>query len=103
MKKTFPAFAPAARLMALAALFALSGCASVSRPDSVSPESFAAPARAIAAEITGSSGDYGPAEEGLRSLLAAVAAKYGGRATVDSVVGFLRAETSRPILQPEED
>ena len=33
----------------------------------------------------------------------AVAAKYGGRATVDSVVGFLRAETSRPILQPEED
>lgn len=33
----------------------------------------------------------------------AVASKYGGRATVDAVVGFLRAETSRPILQPEQD
>lgn len=33
----------------------------------------------------------------------AVAARYGGRATVDAVVGFLRAETSRPILRPEED
>ncbi|MGF1591981.1 MAG: acyl-ACP--UDP-N-acetylglucosamine O-acyltransferase [Kiloniellaceae bacterium] len=32
-----------------------------------------------------------------------VAAKYGGRATVDAVIGFLRAETSRPILQPEEE
>lgn len=32
-----------------------------------------------------------------------VAQKYGGRATVDAVVGFLRAETSRPILQPEHD
>ena len=33
----------------------------------------------------------------------AVAERYGGRDTVDAVVGFLRAETSRPILQPEED
>jgi UDP-N-acetylglucosamine acyltransferase len=33
----------------------------------------------------------------------AVAEKYGGSATVDAVVGFLRAETSRPILQPEEE
>jgi len=33
----------------------------------------------------------------------AVAEKYGSRATVGAVVGFLRAETSRPILQPEED
>ncbi|WP_340119103.1 acyl-ACP--UDP-N-acetylglucosamine O-acyltransferase [Pelagibius sp. 7325] len=32
-----------------------------------------------------------------------VAESYGGRATVDAVVGFLRAETSRPILRPEED
>lgn len=28
---------------------------------------------------------------------------YGGRGTIDTLVGFLRAETSRPILQPEED
>ena len=28
---------------------------------------------------------------------------YGGRGTVDALIGFLRAETSRPILQPEED
>jgi UDP-N-acetylglucosamine acyltransferase len=33
----------------------------------------------------------------------AVAAKYGGRGTVDALLGFLRAETSRPILQPEDD
>ena len=33
----------------------------------------------------------------------AVAKTYGGRATVDAVVGFLRAETSRPILRPEEE
>ena len=33
----------------------------------------------------------------------AVAAKYGGRGTIDAVVDFLRAETSRPILRPEED
>ncbi len=32
-----------------------------------------------------------------------VAETYGGRATVDAVVGFLRAETSRPILRPEEE
>jgi len=32
-----------------------------------------------------------------------VAESYGGSATVDAVVGFLRAETSRPILRPEED
>jgi UDP-N-acetylglucosamine acyltransferase len=28
---------------------------------------------------------------------------YGGRGTIDTLVGFLRAETSRPILQPEEE
>ncbi|MEO3430067.1 acyl-ACP--UDP-N-acetylglucosamine O-acyltransferase [Pelagibius sp. CAU 1746] len=33
----------------------------------------------------------------------AVAEQYGGRGTIDALVGFLRAETSRPILQPEED
>jgi UDP-N-acetylglucosamine acyltransferase len=33
----------------------------------------------------------------------AVATRYGGRGTVDTVVAFLRAETSRPILQPEEE
>lgn len=33
----------------------------------------------------------------------AVAEAYGGQPTVDTLVGFLRAETSRPILQPEED
>jgi len=33
----------------------------------------------------------------------AVAEQYGGRGTIDTLVGFLRAETSRPILQPEED
>lgn len=33
----------------------------------------------------------------------AVAAQYGGKGTVDTLVTFLRAETSRPILQPEED
>lgn len=33
----------------------------------------------------------------------AVADKYGGKPTVDTLVAFLRAETSRPILQPEED
>jgi UDP-N-acetylglucosamine acyltransferase len=33
----------------------------------------------------------------------AVAAKYGGRGTIDAVIGFLRAGSSRPILQPEED
>jgi UDP-N-acetylglucosamine acyltransferase len=33
----------------------------------------------------------------------AVAAKYGGRATIETLVGFLRAATSRPILQPEDD
>lgn len=32
-----------------------------------------------------------------------VAETYGGGGPVDAVVGFLRAETSRPILQPEED
>ncbi|WP_193370576.1 acyl-ACP--UDP-N-acetylglucosamine O-acyltransferase [Pelagibius marinus] len=33
----------------------------------------------------------------------AVDDQYGGRGTIDALVGFLRAETSRPILQPEED
>jgi UDP-N-acetylglucosamine acyltransferase len=33
----------------------------------------------------------------------AVAAKYGGRGTVGAMVDFLRADKSRPILQPEED
>jgi UDP-N-acetylglucosamine acyltransferase len=33
----------------------------------------------------------------------AVAAKYGGRATIDALVSFLRAQTARPILQPEDD
>ncbi len=33
----------------------------------------------------------------------AVADQYGGQETIDVLVGFLRAETSRPILQPEED
>ena len=33
----------------------------------------------------------------------AVAEKYGGLSTVDALIGFLRAETSRPILQPEEE
>ena len=33
----------------------------------------------------------------------AVAETYGGRATVDALVDFLRAEGSRPILQPEDD
>lgn len=33
----------------------------------------------------------------------AVAEQYGGKGTVDTLVGFLRAETSRPILQPEGD
>jgi UDP-N-acetylglucosamine acyltransferase len=33
----------------------------------------------------------------------AVAEQYGGRSTIDALVGFLRAETSRPILQPEEE
>jgi len=33
----------------------------------------------------------------------AVAAKYAGRGTVDAMVDFLRADKSRPILQPEED
>lgn len=28
---------------------------------------------------------------------------YGGSGTVDILIGFLRAETSRPILQPEEE
>ncbi|MGD1880050.1 MAG: acyl-ACP--UDP-N-acetylglucosamine O-acyltransferase [Kiloniellaceae bacterium] len=32
-----------------------------------------------------------------------VAETYGGQSTVDAVIDFLRAETSRPILQPEED
>ena len=32
-----------------------------------------------------------------------VAERYGGKGTIDTLVGFLRAETSRPILQPEED
>lgn len=32
-----------------------------------------------------------------------VAETYGGQSTVDAVIAFLRAETSRPILQPEED
>jgi UDP-N-acetylglucosamine acyltransferase len=32
-----------------------------------------------------------------------VAGQYGGLATVDTLVNFLRAETSRPILQPEEE
>lgn len=32
-----------------------------------------------------------------------VADTYGGLGTVDALVGFLRAETSRPILQPEEE
>jgi UDP-N-acetylglucosamine acyltransferase len=33
----------------------------------------------------------------------AVAVKYGGRGTVEAMVDFLRADKSRPILQPEED
>ncbi len=33
----------------------------------------------------------------------AVAGQYGGQGTVDTLLGFLRAETSRPILQPEAD
>lgn len=33
----------------------------------------------------------------------AVASSYGGRPTIDALVAFLRAETSRPILQPEEE
>jgi UDP-N-acetylglucosamine acyltransferase len=33
----------------------------------------------------------------------AVAGQYGGNGTVDTLLGFLRAETSRPILQPEAD
>lgn len=33
----------------------------------------------------------------------AVAARYAGHATVGILVDFLRAQTSRPILQPEED
>ena len=39
----------------------------------------------------------------LATRIEAVAAKYGGYATVDALVDFLRAETSRPILQPKED
>jgi UDP-N-acetylglucosamine acyltransferase len=31
-----------------------------------------------------------------------VAESYGGQTTVDALVAFLRAETSRPILQPED-
>lgn len=33
----------------------------------------------------------------------AVAEAYGGLPTIDALIDFLRAETSRPILQPEED
>lgn len=33
----------------------------------------------------------------------AVAERYDGRATVDALVAFLRAETSRPILQPDQE
>lgn len=33
----------------------------------------------------------------------AVAEQYGGKGTIDVLVGFLRAESSRPILQPEEE
>ena len=35
--------------------------------------------------------------------VAAVAETYGGMGTIDALVAFLRAETSRPILQPEEE
>src|SRR3546814_6993045 len=33
----------------------------------------------------------------------AVATRYSGRGTIEALVSFLRAETLRPILQPEEE
>jgi len=47
--------------------------------------------------------DLFAAEGTFAERIDAVAAKYGGRGTVDAMVGFLRADKSRPILQPEED
>jgi UDP-N-acetylglucosamine acyltransferase len=47
--------------------------------------------------------DLFAAEGTFAERIDAVAAKYAGRGTVDAMVGFLRADKSRPILQPEED
>ena len=47
--------------------------------------------------------DLFSAEGTFAERIDAVAEQYGGQGTVDCLVGFLRAETSRPILQPETE
>jgi UDP-N-acetylglucosamine acyltransferase len=43
------------------------------------------------------------AEGTLAERIDAVSEQFGGQATIDSLLEFLRKETSRPILQPEDD
>jgi UDP-N-acetylglucosamine acyltransferase len=39
----------------------------------------------------------------LAERIATVSEKYGGQGSVDTLLDFLKTETSRPILQPEDD